>query len=87
MEDKKEQNVFLYSRSKLELSGIVDVCEFTDSSVEMSLSDGFLGVDGEDLKIDYFSSDTGKVSIHGIISAICYYMKPFASKKHKKNKS
>ncbi|MBE6587202.1 MAG: sporulation protein YabP [Ruminococcaceae bacterium] len=84
MEQNTEQNVFLYSRKRLELTGVSDVCEFTENSVEMTLPDGFVGIDGEELKIDYFSSDTGKVSIHGRISAITYYTKAISPKKSKK---
>ena len=47
-----EQNIFLYNRHELLLSGIIDVCEFCEASVEMTIADGFVGVDGEDLKID-----------------------------------
>ena len=86
MEEKKEQNVYLYSRSRLELSGILDVCEFCESTVELALNDGFLAVDGDELKIDYFSSDTGKVMIHGNIVGIVYYSKSPSCKKNKKKK-
>lgn len=84
MEQNTEQNVFLYSRKRLEITGVCDVCEFTENTVEMTLPDGFLGIDGEELKIDYFSSDTGKVAIHGTISALTYYGKATHSKKGKK---
>lgn len=86
MEEKREQNVFLYSRSKLELTGISDVCEFCESSVEMAVDEGFIGVDGRDLKIEYFSSDSGKVCIHGEICAIVYYSKGVLQKKKKKSR-
>ncbi len=84
MDQNIEQNVFLYSRKRIELTGITDVCEFTENTVEMTLTDGYVGIDGEELKIDYFSSDTGKVSIHGLISAVTYYGKAPHSKKSKK---
>ncbi len=84
MEEKTEQNVFVYSRSRLELTGVVDVAEFTENSVDLTLSDGYLGIDGEDLKIDYFSSDSGKVAIHGLINGVFYYGKTAAVKKKKK---
>ena len=84
MEQNTDQNVYLYSRKRIELTGITDVCEFTENTVEMTLHDGYLGIDGEDLKIDYFSSDTGKVAIHGLICAVTYYGKAPNSKKAKK---
>ncbi len=84
MDQNTEQNVFLYSRKRLEITGVADVCEFTENTVELTLPDGFIGIDGEELKIDYFSSDTGKVSIRGLISAVTYYGKPLHQKKPKK---
>ena len=87
MEEKNTQNIFLYSRTKLEISGVVDVCEFCDKSLELTLGDGYLGVDGDDLKIDYFSCDTGKVCIHGMVSAIYYYDKFSVTRKNRKRHS
>lgn len=84
MDQNAEQNVFLYSRKRIELTGITDVCEFTENTVEMTLPDGYVGIDGKELKIDYFSSDTGKVCIHGLISAVTYYGKAPNQKKSKK---
>lgn len=84
MDQNTEQNVYLYSRKRIELTGVSDVCEFTENSVEMTLADGYIGIDGEDLKIDYFSSDTGKVAIHGLVSAVTYYGKAPHQKKAKK---
>ncbi len=85
MEEKKEQNVFLYNRSRLEISGVTDVSEFTENTVELTLDDGCLGIDGEGLKIDFFSCDTGRVCIHGNVSALTYYSRAFTSKKKKKH--
>lgn len=85
MDKAAEQNVFLYQRNRLEITGVLDVEEFTPSTVEMTLEDGCLGVDGECLKIDYFSSDSQKVLICGTVNGIVYYNKAVL-KKRKKNK-
>ena len=85
MEERSEQNVMLYSRSKLEITGVCDVFEFSECNVELTLKDGCLGIEGKDLKIDYFSSDTGKVSIHGSVDALFYYSKGPLAKKKRKN--
>lgn len=87
MEQTQEQNVFLYSRKKLEITGVRDVFEFSQSSVELTLDDGCMGVDGDDLRIDYFNCETGKVCIHGTVSGIVFYNKLMsAKKKNKKGK-
>ncbi len=82
-----EQNIFLYNRHELLLSGIIDVCEFCEASVEMTIADGFVGVDGEDLKIDKFDSQTGNIRILGTVNAITYYCRGLTGKKSKKKKN
>lgn len=85
MDKAAEQNVFLYQRNRLEITGVIDVCEFTPSAVELTLEEGCLGVDGDGLKIDYFSADSKKVLICGIVNGIVYYNKPMLKKRRKKN--
>lgn len=70
-----EHNVFLYNRKTLEMTGVLDVSSLDEDSVEMTLSDGAAAVDGQNLKIDSFSSETGKIRIIGEISAITYFEK------------
>ena len=81
-----EHNINLYNRKELLLSGIADVCEFTENTVEMTLDEGYLGIDGECLRIDKFDSETGNIRILGNISALTYYNKGLSQKKAKKKK-
>jgi len=69
------QNVFLYDRKKLEMTGITDVSAFSDTSVEMTYGGGMIAIDGTDLKIDSFSSETGNICITGMVNSLCYYGK------------
>ena len=78
------QNVLLFDRKRLEISGVVDVREFSEISVEITLDDGYLGVDGNDLKIMNFSSDSGNILITGTVDAITYYTRALSCKKRKK---
>lgn len=85
--DQREQNIFLYNRQKLEMTGVTDVLSFSDTEIEMSLDDGCVAVDGEGLKIESFSAGSGKLSVSGKVSAISYFGKSpvkqgFFSKKH-----
>ena len=74
-EATQAQNMFLYDRNKLEMTGIADVSAFSDTSVEMSYSGGMIAVEGTDLKIDSFSSETGHICITGVVNSFCYYGK------------
>ena len=85
MDKAAEQNVYLYQRNRLEITGVIDVCEFTPNAVELTLEDGYLGVDGDCLKIDYFSADSKKVLICGTVNGIVYYNKAILKKRKKKN--
>ena len=68
-----EQNVFLYSRKRLEMSGVCDVTSFSDTEVEVTLNEGCLAVEGTELKIESFSSQTGAIEISGTVSSIYYF--------------
>ena len=57
------------------MTGIADVSAFSDTSVEMSYSGGMIAVEGTDLKIDSFSSETGHICITGVVNSFCYYGK------------
>ena len=52
--------------------------------MELTLDDGCMGIDGEDLRIDYFNCETGKVSVHGTVNGSVFYNSQLFSKKHKK---
>ena len=68
-----EQNVFMSGRSRLEVSGVTDVESFTDTSV-IALSElGNLSIDGEELKIESFSSETGKLIVNGKFDGFYYF--------------
>ncbi len=83
----REQNIFLYDREKLEMTGVTDVLAFSDTSLEMSLEDGCVAVDGENLKIESFSAGSGKLFVTGKVSDISYYGKsPVKQGKSKKKR-
>ncbi len=73
MENTREQNIFLSDRKILEITGVCDVSSLSEDEVEMSLADGALSVEGKELKIDSFSSETGKIRIVGEVAAITYF--------------
>ena len=76
MENTREQNIFLSGRKVLEITGVCDVSALSEDEVEMSLSDGALSVEGKELKIDSFSSETGKIRIVGEVDSITYFERP-----------
>ncbi len=69
----RDQNVYMSNRTKMELSGIDDVESFTDTSVIASSSLGNIAIEGENLKIESFSSDSGILIVHGNFDSFCYF--------------
>ena len=78
-----EQNVKLYNRKSIELTGISDVTAFSDSMVEAEYSDGCIAIEGIDLKIEEFSSETGLLKVCGVVNGFFYFS---CMRKNKKNK-
>jgi len=67
------QDVRLFSRKHLELTGIEEVESFTDNSVVMKSLAGMVSVEGEGLKIECFSTEKGELVIDGKIDSIYYF--------------
>ena len=69
----REHNVFMSDRTKMELTGIDDVESFTDTSVIATSSLGSIAIEGENIKIENFSSDTGILTVKGNFDSLCYF--------------
>ena len=74
-ETMQPHSIFLDNRSKMEIEGISDVESFTDTSIVANSTMGDIVVDGTDLKVDSFSSQTGKLVIKGLVDSIYYFTK------------
>lgn len=70
---KTEHKVSLVSREYLEMTGIEEVESYTDSAVVAVSSMGGVTVEGEDIRIESFSSDSGKLVIRGKFDGFFYF--------------
>jgi len=66
------QNLVLENRSKLNISGVLDVLSFDDQVVVVETELGLLNVKGEDLRINKLSIDTSEVIVEGDIYNLAY---------------
>lgn len=66
------QNVILENRSKLSISGVLDVLSFDDQVVILETDLGLLTVKGENLRINKLSIDTSEVIVEGDIAGLNY---------------
>ena len=76
------QNLILENRSKLSISGVLDVLSFDDQVVILETELGLLTVKGENIRINKLSIDTSEVIVEGDISNLSY-----SDKSIEKNKS
>lgn len=67
------QDVCLFSRERMELSGIEEVESFTDEVITASSILGMIGIEGKNLKIESFSAESGNLKITGSIDSLYYY--------------
>jgi len=71
-ENGSKQNIFITQRQRAHLECIEEVESFTDTEIVALSSLGRLIVEGEELHIDAFSTDTGEMEIHGKINGVFY---------------
>ncbi len=70
-----EQDVCLFSRKRMELTGIDEVESFTEEQITLSSALGMIAVEGKNLKIESFSTGNGELKIIGDFDSFYYYSK------------
>ena len=71
----EKQNVCLFSRSRMELSGIREVESFTETAITLDSVLGMIAIEGKNLKIESFSAEKGELYINGEFDGMYYYGK------------
>lgn len=71
----REHSITLENKSKLSLSGIKEVSEFSDNKVELKTNMGGLCIKGKSLTINQLNTDTGLLEVKGEISQMFYVNK------------
>ncbi len=78
---RKPHSISLYNREKAEITGITEVESFHDTEILLACPFGDISIEGENLKIDSFSVESGKIIILGTVSGLFYFDKIKASGK------
>lgn len=68
----KPHNVILEDRTRISVSGIVEVDSFDDRQIVTMTSKGSLILRGTDLHIDKLSLDSGELVVTGLITDLGY---------------
>lgn len=71
-ENKQAHSLSLLSREKLEISGVIEVLSSTEKEVVIKLSDAFLHVFGDGLKIVKLSPEDGFAVCKGRVNGLQY---------------
>ena len=74
--EQNGQDIYLFSRRRMELTGIREVDSFTDEQITVTSELGMLAVEGKNLKIESFNNEQGTLKINGDFDCFYYYSKP-----------
>lgn len=74
------QNLILENRSKLSVSGVLDVLSFDDQIIIIETELGLLTVKGDNLRVNKLSIDTSEVIVEGEVNSISYSSKDLDKK-------
>lgn len=76
MEDNKKMNsehkIILDGRKNAIIEGVIETLHFDDTEICVLTSMGKLTLEGEEMKINEFSENSGKMTVTGNISAFYY---------------
>ena len=76
-----KHDVFIKSRKQLEMSGVADVCSFDEHEILIQIGAQGASIEGEGLKIERFSAQSGELVVNGKINGIYYFNKEPIKKK------
>ena len=68
----KPHNIVMENRSKMVLSGVLDVITFEEENVQLKTVKGNLTIRGDKLKMESYQSEIGDLIIYGNIYALVY---------------
>lgn len=68
-----KQDVCLFSRKRMQLTGIEEVESFSETEITLVSTLGKIAVEGNGMKIERFSTEQGELIINGNFDSFCYY--------------
>lgn len=71
----RAQDVCLFSRSRMELTGIEEVESLTEEQITLSSVLGMIAIEGRGMKIESFSTEKGELKVTGEFDSFYYYGK------------
>lgn len=72
-EERIKHDVLIKSRQRTEMTGICDVTSFDDGTIVAQGEKFGISIEGENLKIEKFNSESGDLILNGRINGIFYF--------------
>ncbi len=82
-ENSQSHSVYMQDCKRAELSGISEVESFNETGIDLASCFGGISIEGDALKIEHFSVESGKIAITGHITGVFYYDKPDKNGAHR----
>lgn len=70
---KPDHNVILNSRERLSVTGVKEIINFDEKSVNVKTVCGEMSIDGENIHINILNVEKGELEINGKFNGINYY--------------
>lgn len=70
---KSEHSLTLHYREKMSITGVKEIINFDDKSMNVRTVCGELGIEGESIQINVLNVEKGELEITGKINGINYY--------------
>ena len=71
-ERKMKHNITMEERSKIAISGVIDVFAFDEDNIIMETELGVLSIGGNNLHVNKLSLESGQLEVEGEIDGISY---------------
>lgn len=68
----KEHSIILENRTRMTITGVLDVVSFSDNKVELKINMNSLVIKGKNFNMNQLDTDTGELSLTGEVAFIEY---------------
>jgi len=65
-------NIIIEGRARINISGVLDVLDFNEESINLSTTKGILSILGEGLHIERLSLESGELAAGGTVCGLNY---------------
>ena len=64
--------LLISDRRLLTLNGVIDVVDFSDRCLTLNTEEGYIVIDGNNMRIENLASDSGEITVNGEFNGFYY---------------